>query len=300
MDVTTFKMRFFPLEPRQEKRLVLSYVQRLPGLYSQSWYRFPAGHSLERVAQWSFEARVKKGAGLACASPSHEMKTREDGQDLILEANEKNATLDRDVVLNIGDTETHTGAATTFRTAELDGTKYLMLRYRPALQGEAKRERRDWLFLFETSGDRDPLLARTQIEVIRGLLQQCNEDDTFRILTANTRVRAFSDKAESITPQKIEEAISFLEKSHLIGALDLDQALMQSAKALSESSDPWLVHVGSGVAAMGEHRHDQLVKRLPEKVKYVGVGVGRKWNRGLMKLAAERSGGYFTQINPDE
>src|SRR6185369_13626125 len=32
----------------------------------------------------------------------------------------------------------------------------------------------------------------------------------------------------------------------------------------------------------------------------VGVGVGRRWGRSFMKAAAERSGGYFTQINPDE
>jgi Tfp pilus assembly protein PilF len=51
---------------------------------------------------------------------------------------------------------------------------------------------------------------------------------------------------------------------------------------------------------MGERRDDVLAKRLPEGVRYVGVGVGRRWNRNLMKMAAERTGGYFTQINPDE
>jgi tetratricopeptide (TPR) repeat protein len=30
------------------------------------------------------------------------------------------------------------------------------------------------------------------------------------------------------------------------------------------------------------------------------VGVGKRWNRNLMKAAAEHTGGYFTQINPDE
>src|SRR5262249_26114994 len=64
--------------------------------------------------------------------------------------------------------------------------------------------------------------------------------------------------------------------------------------------EPHLVHVGSGIPAMGEQRQDILVKRIPEKVTYVGVGVGRRWNRSLMKAAAERTGGYFTQVNPDE
>src|SRR5262249_52737259 len=44
----------------------------------------------------------------------------------------------------------------------------------------------------------------------------------------------------------------------------------------------------------------ELVKRLPDGTRYVGVGVGKQWGRAFMKQAAERTGGYFTQINPDE
>ena len=39
---------------------------------------------------------------------------------------------------------------------------------------------------------------------------------------------------------------------------------------------------------------------VPEGTRYVGVGIGKRWARDFMKTAAERSGGYFTQINPDE
>src|SRR6267143_1496144 len=40
VDGSTFKMRVFPLEPRQEKRIVLSYSQRVSNLYGQLSYRF--------------------------------------------------------------------------------------------------------------------------------------------------------------------------------------------------------------------------------------------------------------------
>src|SRR5207253_11261383 len=40
VDGSTFKMRVFPLEPRQEKRLILSYSQKLPALYGRTQYRF--------------------------------------------------------------------------------------------------------------------------------------------------------------------------------------------------------------------------------------------------------------------
>src|SRR5262249_50411528 len=154
---------------------------------------------------------------------------------------------------------------------------------------EARRERRDWVFLFESSADRDPLLARTQVEIIRGLLQNAEPDDTFAVLSAGTRTRSPMKTRQPATPQNIQRALEFLESSHLIGALDLEQALTEAVGLLKDAQNPHLVHVGSGIAAMGEQRQDVLVRKIPEGVRYVGVGVGRRWNRGLMKAEAERT-----------
>src|SRR5262249_12338371 len=58
--------------------------------------------------------------------------------------------------------------------------------------------------------------------------------------------------------------------------------------------------IGTGIAVMGEQRQDLLVKRIRDDVCYVGIGVGRRWNRNLMKAAAEKTGGLFTQLNPGQ
>src|SRR5207302_2056295 len=63
---------------------------------------------------------------------------------------------------------------------------------------------------------------------------------------------------------------------------------------------PWLVHVGSGLPHLGERRPEKLLALLPEGVPYVGVGVGKRWNRELMKRAAEKSAGLLAHVNPDE
>jgi ferric-dicitrate binding protein FerR (iron transport regulator) len=302
VDGSTFKMRVFPLEARQEKRIILSYTQRLPSLYGQLQYRFPAGHSLDSVREWPFHARIKNGAAAGWSSASHKMTAKQDGKDLLLDAAEKDVRLNRDVLLNFADEST--GKA-RFSSMEQDGAKYLMLRYRPILPtGEpaalAAGSPRTWLFLFESSGDRDPLLARAQIDVIRALLSQAEPDDSFVVLSAGTRVRALSDKPQLDTPENVSAAITFLESSHLIGALDLDRGLSEAASLLKDAKNGYLVHVGSGIAAMGEKRDDVLAKRISEGTRYIGVGVGKRWARSFMKTAAERTGGYFTQINPDE
>ena len=68
-----------------------------------------------------------------------------------------------------------------------------MLRLRPELEAKPRRKRRDWFFLFESSADRDPLLGRVQVDVIKTLLENVEHDDTFSILTAGTRVHWFAE-----------------------------------------------------------------------------------------------------------
>lgn len=95
-----------------------------------------------------------------------------DGQnaELSLRRFHIDVSVDRDVTL-----EMETGRPTTaakqrvvFAKGVQKGPKgeveaqYLMVKYRPQLPAAPRRERKDWVFLFESSGDRSPLLASTQ------------------------------------------------------------------------------------------------------------------------------------------
>jgi len=335
VDGSTFKMRVFPLEARQEKRIVLSYTQRLPVQYGRTPYRFPAGHSLDVVRDWSFHATVKNSQAMTWSSDTHPdlLRATTAKGDLLLDAEQHNVKVEGDVAIDLFDgdrtplsprgrgvggegakpSEPSTpqpnpspprgeglAGSARFSSMDHDGARYFMVRYRPDLPTAKQRQRRDWIFLFESSGDRDPLLARTQIEVIRTLLTNAEHDDTFAIITAATRAASFATEPKPATAENIEAAARFLDRTHLIGLLDLGKALNAAEPFLKAAQNPYLVHVGSGHAALGETKADALVRRLPEGVHYVGVGVGKRWNRALMKAAAERSSGYFTQINPDE
>ncbi len=311
VDGTTFKMRVFPLEGRQEKRIILSYTQRLPTLYGKTTYRFPAGHNLQVVNEWSFHALVKNAAGWQASSPTHPGMTIEtDGGDLVLNHKDQGVKVDQDVVVELTNQRDLATGGERIRLGKTEHEKntYLMLRYRPDLPGRLEPQRRDWLFLFESSSDRDPLLARTQIEIVRTLLAQVGHDDTFNIVTAGSLTRFWSEEPRPATPENARASIDWLERTHLIGTLDLGEALRVSVEALTSrrvypgglpAENPHLVHIGSGLTGMGAVQ-EQLLQKVPEKVRYVGIGVGKRWSRPLMKQAAEKTGGLFTQINPDE
>ncbi len=301
VDGSTFRMRVFPLEGRQEKRIVLSYTQRLADPGGKTVYRFPAGHSLRMVRDWSLHARVKGGAGLRWESPTHpSVKGAADGADLVLTDEGTDVRADRDLVLELSAPGGPRPAGEArFAAAELDGAKYLMLRYRPELApSSATPAPRNWVFLFESSADRDPLLARAQAEVIRHVLASAAPQDTFNVVTAGSRTRRFAPAPLPVASAHLAGATEFLDNTHLVGALDLGAAFDDVA-ALLKGNNAWLVHLGSGYAALGAPEAD-LARHLPAGVRYVGVGVGKRWNRALMRSLAERTGGFFTQVNPDE
>ncbi|WP_020470764.1 VIT domain-containing protein [Zavarzinella formosa] len=324
IDGSVFKMRVFPLPAREEKRIVLSYTQKLNATYGRSTYRFPSGHSLSHVEQWSFNATLKNAEDWSVASPSHPaMKVTPQGKDILLTDKAANIRIDRDVVLEMADHQEAAKQPGTTQWSQFtqDGQRYMMLRYKPDLPQAQRRERRDWVFLFESSGARDPLVARTQVEVIRTLLNHAEHEDTFTILTVGTRVRAFTpppglpqgenephnyyfrNPYGSLVPatgENAAKAIQWLEQAHLIGALNLEEAFTQAGRYLKDARNPHIVHVGGGIASYGEQRPEPLMKLLPAGSRYVGVAVGKRFSTTLMKTAAEKTGGVFTQINPDE
>ena len=326
LDGSTFQMRVFPLEPRQEKRIVLSYSQRLTTDYGKTSYRFPAGHNLESVGEWSAEIRVKQCAPEAqWQSSSHAWKESREGQDLVLRDFERNAWLDRDVVLEIeGNGSKGTQDAVRFSEFAQEGFRYLMVRYRPTLLATVKeaarqttgtessrlrRPARQWIFLVENSADRDRVLAKTQQLIVSTLLEHVEHDDSFNVIRAGTKPELFRKQAVSCTSKNVVAALKFLKSKEPVGALDLEAALDAAVSTSKGRENSVLVHVGSGIAVLGENDHHTLLRKLKPTTNgssstqtptYLGIAVGKRWSKSFMQAAAEQSRGLVTQINPDE
>ena len=195
VDGSTFKMRVFPQEPRQKKRIVMSYTQRLSNDYGKETYRFPAGHNLDRVRDWSTRVRVAGGANLEWDSPSHFLKAAKPDGDLVLEGEAQRVTMKDDLVVELTDPiQKRARSSTRFSMAEHEGQQYLMMRMRPDLGKDRSLQRRirNYVFLFESSGDRDPVLARVQVDLIRTFLENAEHEDTFSIVRASSKAERFS------------------------------------------------------------------------------------------------------------
>lgn len=301
VDGSTFQMRVFPLEARQEKRILLSYTQRLPSDYGKSVYRFPSGHSLEGVREWSTHLQVKGAAGSKWYSPSHLLNGHDDNGDLIIDGREDYAPMDRDLVVEFGGrSQDPVVTEPSWSLYEQDGFKYVMLRQRPDLKGTAERPRRHWIFLVENSADRNDVLAETQRQVAKVLLENVEHSDSMSIIRAGTQAEAFRDQPVDCSLDNVEAALKFLNEVAPIGALDLGQALQTVQQHSRTQRETWFVHLGTGIPVLGERDQTTLSRLVPAGTRYVGVAVGKRWSKSFMETVASHTGGHVTQINPDE
>lgn len=308
VDGSTFQMRVFPLEARQEKRILLSYTQRLPSDYGKSIYRFPSGHNLEGVREWTTHVQVKGGAGTKWYSPSHLLTARDDNGDLILDGRDEYAAMDRDLVVELGDDSkaAQVNGEPTWTAFEQDGFQYVMLRQRPELGGgfdaakSPQRQPRHWIFVVENSADRNSILAGTQRQIVKVLLDNAEHSDQISIVRAGTQADLFRTKPVECSIENIEAAERFLQEVAPIGALDLEQALQAVQTQAQTGREPWVVHLGTGIPVLGERDQTTLLRMLPARSRYVGVAVGKRWSKSFMEAAAHHTGGHVTQINPDE
>ena len=302
VDGSTFQMRVFPLEARQEKRILLSYTQRLPSDYGKSVYRFPAGHNLEGVRNWSTHVRVKDASATKWYSPSHLLDGRVEQGDLLIEGREDYAALDRDLVLELSDEPlgAKPNSSPVWSKFEQDGFQYLMLRWRPEMNTNATRSRRHWILLVENSADRNAIIAETQRQIAKVLLDNFEHTDTISVIRAGTQPDLFQNKPVDCSLDHMAAAVQFLKQVAPIGALDLSQALQAVQSQMADSRETWIVHLGTGIPVLGERDQTTLLRQLPAKARYVGVAVGKRWSKSFMETAAKQTGGHVVQINPDE
>ena len=318
VDGSTFKMRVFPLEGREEKRIVISYVQKLDTLHGRSTLRVPLGHSLGKTGQWSFLTRIKDGRDAAWRSLHHDLKAAQEGTDLLLSTDKTSDRMQRDVVLEIA---TPPSTAPRLSSFDHEGARYLALRWTPDLPAAPPPPARHWLFLVETSADRDRILAQTQREVLRGILDQASADDSFEIVTSSTRTTALVPK-QAVTAANRDAALQKLEDEPHLGALDLGKAFKTLEREYGEAYSPvanaapksgeWsatharsdkptlIIHLGSATPILGETDNAKLLAQLPKGCVYASIGIGKRWNLAFARAAAAQTGGWFTRINPDE
>lgn len=278
LDGEAFSMRVFPIEPKEHKRILISFTEPLLEDGDQWRYHVPAFLD-EKTGRYEARVRVIGGAAMAWRASHNGFQGRVEREDLILETTQRQGAALSFLHGGVPEArcEWMTGA---------DGHHYAQVRVRPALPRRIVGEQRHWIVLFEASADRDPFAARDQWEALQSVQQQLDLGDRLTVVVANTQARVIA-----------QHAIDSLETVALRGGLDLGRAF-DTMRHLAEASSRQaiLVHLGGGKPSLGERKIAVLQERLPRNVPYLGMGCGHAPDMAFVDAMAAHTGGLSVRL----
>ena len=303
MEGNVFKMRVFPIFGRKEKRIIISYTQRLPELYNTLRYWLPMEHANDTAKKLSISVRVKDAAGKAdAASSTHAIAMRNDGKDMLIEYAEDNVAPDQDFLLHLTPTA---GQPWGPRCATIvqDGKRFLVVKARPKAPPAAAGPRaRQWIVINDASASRSSVDIKAQAFILRRLLAEADDDDTFALINVDTRARAWRGELTPVRDASASSAVAFAEVAAPMGATNIMAALKAAGRIIDDShaTNAHIVYLGDGVATDCETAADRLAAAVPDGATFIGIGVGKKVDATFLQAAADRTGGMFTTMNPSE
>ncbi len=302
MEGNMFKMRIFPLEGRQEKRIFLSYTQNLDELYGTIRYWLPMDHTQDIANQFEICIRIKDGAKQfdpGCST--HDVQLATDGDDLLLDYSAKKIKPDQDFLLNLVPKKDFAHKEVRVMTCEQDGQTFLSAKLVPDLTGEHQPEPRQWIVVSDVSASRSRTDVLAQRHVLERLITEADDDDTVFLMDLGTKARNISVRPVNVRSEEVKPLLNH-RPQRLIGATNIAAGLdtVQEVIRKHDLKNPYLVYLGDGVATDGEKAITELPRLIPSGCRFVGIGIGKQVDSMFLQEAASRTGGLFTTINPNE
>jgi len=301
-DYKTFEMRIFPIGPKAEQKVQISYYQELDFDHDWATYVYP----LATITRTNIDQRTKGKFGLnlevkseipinALESPSHgdefamakhtehycQMSLETDGGDL-----------SRDFVLAYRLSRPRTGLDLV--ASRQDGEDGYFLLTLTAGEELAKLQTgMDYVFILDVSGsmNHDGKLRMSR-DSIGEFVKILGEGDRFEVVTFNVQAQALFGNLTQPSDDTRERATRFLRDQRGKGGTVLSPAIQAAYKYVDLDRPLNVVHLSDGMTEQRERAELlELIQQRPRGSRVFCIGVGNEVNRPLLEQLAEDAGG---------
>ncbi|MFP4056244.1 MAG: VIT domain-containing protein [Candidatus Brocadiia bacterium] len=304
------KCRVYPMNPRSETRVKLTYTVALEaegGLYAFTYPLRSARPEAGKIGTCALRVRVEQPRGIKTVyCPSHEVDVVRDGEQAATLGFEKSGLLpERDFKLYFGVSEKDIGVGVlTHKPSGEDG--YFLLTVSPKVEvSAAEVESKSIVFVMDTSGS----MAGEKIRQAKGALRYCvrslKAKDRFGLVAFSTEPRAFREELAAATEENVAAAVEFIEGLEARGGTAIDAALGMALKTVEGAKGlPMVVFLTDGLPTIGETSVAGILKNAAEanaaKARLFVFGVGYDVNTKLLDQLAEDNGGTPDYVTPKE
>jgi Ca-activated chloride channel homolog len=305
-----FKMRIFPIEPRSEKKISISYTQVLESDNNLFEYVYPLNtekFSAKPLKDVSVKIDLKsneKIKNIYC--PTHEVDIiNKDDNHSVISYEDENVKPDIDFKLYFSKNSSTVGLSLfSYQNGNNDG--YFLLSASPSIEiDKTNIENKDITFILDVSGS----MSGDKLEQAKKALLYCvnnlNAGDQFNIIRFSTEAYSLFKSLEKADKQNINEAKRFIDDLQAIGGTNIEEAFSLAFKNYSESNRPhFVVFLTDGKPTIGEMNDEKLIKRIlnvnKSNSRIFTFGIGDEINTHLLDKLTDETKAWRTYVSDEE
>lgn len=303
-----FQVRIFPIPPRGEQKVKISYHQVLQraGNLIELLYPITAQKPIEQVL---IQITIREDEPIASIySPTHKISVQNPSESeatVSVEATQVQSAQDFRLFYTVSEKELGVNVI-TYRVGDEDG--YFLLLISPA-QGEITPVPKDIVFVIDVSGSMDGEKLQQAKQSLKYALGKLNPQDRVAIVAFGDTVTEFSSQLLSVDGLDRQQLEAFVERLEASGGTNINDALLRGLDLLAadQSSErlKMLVFLTDGEPTTGETDVAQIIKNVTEKNAQLNArifcfGVGYDVNTILLDTLSQHNGGFSTYVEPGE
>jgi Ca-activated chloride channel homolog len=307
-----FRVRIFPIEPRERKKVSVSYTELLKVDSGVASYLYPLNtqkFSAQPLKSTSIKVTINQDAPIkALYSPSHAVDIKRDGEKRAVvgwEAANTRPDTDFQLLFSTANTEVGLSLLTHKKPGE-DG--YFLLLASPGADMTKSKDvnPKDVVFVLDTSGS----MAGRKLEQAKKAMNFCvenlNDTDRFEIVRFSTETEPLFEKLTEANRANRDKALDFIKNLRPIGGTAIAEALTAGLKLKpADGSRPFVVvFLTDGRPTIGETDEDRIVAKVAQdqasSTRIFSFGIGTDINTHLLDKITERTKAASQFVLPEE
>ena len=312
MDHNLLKLRVFPIPPRGDQKIALSYTSVVPAESGLIQYIYPLRTDAKAVStleKFALNVSLKSQHPLQnIYSPTHGITvTRPNDRQAVIGFEKDQAVLDKDFILYYTAGGKDVGLTTIAHrpTAGADGFVMLLVSPRSELSKE-QQVPRDMVFVLDTSGSMRGKRMDQARKALKYCLTNLTSKDRFGLMNFATTVNQYTATLLPAAPEQVEQARKWVDMLEATGGTAINDALAAAlAMRTSDTGRPFtIVFFTDGRPTIGETDAEKILKNVTAKnstnTRIFTFGVGDDVNATFLDALAEQSRAVSTFVRESE
>ena len=317
---STFKTRIFPIKAREEKRIVITYLQPLFGTAGQHRYTLPLSPGAA-IRAFRVNARIGLSTGRpSVVTPLYPTTITESGDRVHVDFSAANFVPAADFVLEIRTPAFPEASMATYGASPVSASPpppdwgttitvgkegYFMLQLTPELPAVRRVSREtDWMVLVDTSMNRLGPELTIETLLATSLLDLMGPEDRLKVIGFDTFPTLMDDTWRTSSETLKTKVGEFLDRPPG-GATNIEGALRAAAKQAEAGRPLNLILITDGAATIGERAPGALAELAAAlfpspDTSLCTVGVGTSVDSLLLDTLALSVRGRFFSVSSGE